>query len=131
MSKGKKILSVILAVVLCASFSMQAFAGSASRGGSATGTNGTMNTSASLSVNENSGTATTWAGVTAGVTLNTSIIYYYRVISTGHIATTNGSGSSSASAGNTTRTGYRATSQHSVNGGRAWGSWSTSLEASA
>lgn len=126
-----RILSVALALVLCICLSINVFAGSDSDSGLTTGGTSKIYSSASLSVNKNYGIATTSADVTSGITLATTIIYYY-INGSGQTQTSSDSGTTSASAGTTYyNQGTRATSQHSVKGGSKYGNWSCSLSASA
>lgn len=127
----KKIFSLTLALVFCMSVSMHAFAASASQPGSTSGTSGTINTRASLSVSVHSATATTTAGTTDGVTLYTSVTFYYRDPNSGHILPSPASGGGSATAGYPTRSGVNAKSQHTVDGGTRWGDWGCNLTAAA
>lgn len=135
MKMTKRILSVVLAAVLCMVLSMSAFAGSSSKNATISGTSGSLNVRAGLTVNENTGTATTTAGTSDGVRLITSITYSYRDRNTGHIVTQpTQTGAGSASSGNSTRSGVKATSQHTIhsdNNDKRWGNWNVSLEASA
>ena len=121
-------------LVLCISLSTTAFAGTASQSGNTSGgSSGITTTSANLSADSNSGQATTGSGTSDGITRATSIIYYY-LNSNGQTQANSASGSSSALAGcsgGISGTGTKATSQHSVNGGARWGSWSCSLSTSA
>lgn len=129
----RRILALVMALVLCSSMSLPAFAASnSSYGNTSGGTSGAggVTTGATLTVNINTATAKTWAGTSDGITLNTAVIYYY-TNSSGQTLATSGSGAGTAYAGNANMSGTRATSQHSVNGGTRWGSWSCGLSASA
>lgn len=129
MNMAKRIISAVLAAAICLTFSMSAFAGSTSKSGTTTGTSGTLNVWASLTVDPNSATATTTAGTTDGVSLTTYVTFTYIVPSTG-LEHTNPTvrGTSSAYSATSTRSGYYATSQHKVEGGTRWGNWSTNLK---
>lgn len=124
-------MAVIATSVLCMSISFGVFAGSAGQSGTTTsGTDGAINTSASLSVDKDRSIATTSAGTSDGITLATSTIFYY-LNSSGQKVASSGSGTSRATAGNQSSKGTNATSQHNVTGGSRWGNWSCSLSASA
>lgn len=132
---GRKVLSIFLVSFLVLSYGFNVKAGSASDSGWTSGGSGiyygqrTVAT-ASLSVNTNYAVASTGAGTTDGITLATSCNYYY-TDSNGHILAVSGSGLSSVTVGAYNGKGVYATSQHSVNGGIKWGSWSCSLSAGA
>ena len=110
----RRILVTVLTLILCMSLSVNVFARNASESGRTTG--------------GSSGVLTTYAG--SGVTLSTTIIYYFTNAS-GHTQTSSSSGTTSASAGCVTSQGQKASSQHSVRGGTTWGSWSCSLSTTA
>lgn len=125
----RRIWATVLALVLCMSLGVSAFATTATKTGSTSGTKGMLYIKATLDVDKNRGIAETDVAVAEGVSVTTSIIYYY--ISNGHTVTRSSQGTTSASAGNSYSQGSRATSQHSVRGGSFWGNWSCSLAASA
>lgn len=111
---------------LCAS----AFATTTSKTGiTSGGDSGKLNVTATLDVDKNRGIARTSVEGVSGITVTTSVVYYY--ISSGHTLTSSSQGTTVASAGNSYSQGTRATSQHSVRGYSEWGSWSCSLDASA
>ena len=91
---------------------------------------GVLTTYATLYADYDYGKATTSCGKGSGVTLSTTIIYYFTNAS-GHTQTSSSSGTTSASAGCVTSQGQKASSQHSVRGGTTWGSWSCSLSTTA
>lgn len=129
----RRFLAFAASLVLCISLSTTVFAGTASQSGNTSGGySGIATTSANLSANSNSGQATTGSGTSDGITCATSIIYYY-LNSNGQTQANSAGGSSSAMAGcsGISGTGTKATSQHSVNGGARWGSWSCSLSTNA
>lgn len=127
----RRILVTVLTLILCMSLSVNVFAGSDSASGRTTGGSSKIYVSASLSVNTNYATAKTSSDVTSGMTISTTIIYYY-INGSGQEQASSDNGTTSAGAGTTYyNQGTRATSQHSVKGGSKYGSWSCSLAASA
>ena len=132
---GRRVLSIFLVSFLVLSYGFIVKAGSASDSGFTSGGSGIYygqktTANASLSVNPNYAVASTGAGTTDCITLATSCIYYY-TNSSGHVLAVSGSGSSSVTVGAYNGRGTYATSQHSVNGGSQWGSWSCGLSAGA
>lgn len=127
----RRIITSILAFAIVLSLSVTALASSDSRYGSTSGgTSGSTSTSALLSVNRDAATAKTSAGTSDGLSLATTVNFYF-TNTNGQTQTSSNSGSTSVVAGTTNSKGLRATSQHSVNGGSRWGNWSCSLSASA
>ena len=126
----RRIWATVLALVLCMSLSVSAFASTATDWGYTTGgASGDLRVTATLDVDINRGIAETSVAEVSGITVTTSVVYYY--ISNGHTVTSSSQGTTVASAGNSYSQGTRATSQHSVQGYSEWGSWSCSLDASA
>ena len=127
----RRILVAVLTLILCMSLSVNVFARNASESGRTTGgSSGVLTTYATLYADYDYGKATTSCGKGSGVTLSTTIIYYFTNAS-GHTQTSSSSGTTSASAGCVTSQGQKASSQHSVRGGTTWGSWSCSLSTTA
>lgn len=126
----RRIWATVLALVLCMCLCVSAFASTATDSGTTSGgTAGRLEVTASLDVDKNRGIARTSVEGVSGITVTTSVVYYY--ISSGHTLTSSSQGTTVASAGNSYSQGTRATSQHSVQGYSKWGSWSCSLDASA
>lgn len=126
----KRIVAILVVLALCASLAVNVFARSAhDKGFTIGGDSGNLSCTGDLYVYADYGTAMTDCERPSAVTMATSIIYYY-INSSGQLQASSGSGTTSAMAGGYMSNGTRATSQHSVNGGSLYGSWSCSLSAS-
>lgn len=127
----RRVLMVVVACVLCFSMSLNVYAGTAYRSGKTNGTTA-VSTSASLDVNRDRAIASTSSAISGNMAYSTSVILYY-LNSNGHSAAQSGSGTTSATAGNTYSKGQYATSQHNVYGtggySSTYGNWSCSLTA--
>lgn len=124
-------ISILLVFALCMSLSLYAFAEYTTGGGitSPRGSEGSLNVDISLNVNRSMATAKTNVAKVENTKVSTSVMFYYKQGTLD--VTTSARGVYVATAGDTSGTGTKAISQHSVIGGTYWGNWSGSLIAKA
>lgn len=129
--KKRKLLTAVTVLALCFSLCLTAFAGDTGKTGQTSGGSaGILKATAHLTANTNSGTATTTCKDVDDVELKTTIIYYY-TNSNGQEGAVSAAGGKSITVGGDSGKGRRATSQHTVDGGKVWGKWSCGLSTSA
>lgn len=124
----RRFLTVALALILCLSLSVNAFASTVSKSEWTNGETVQIYVTAELDVNSYRANAKTSATSFSGYTVFTSVTYYYTL--NGGSRTSYGSGETFAGAGVMgSGTGNKAESWHSVSGSAAYGSWHCSLSA--
>lgn len=127
----KRMIALALALVICLSLCGNVFAATSVKSGVLTDETGKeLKVFARLTVDRNTALATTEVEATDGFTVATTVILYF-LNSDIQQEVACYSGTTTARTGNLRSSGFYATSQHSVNGGSKWGSWSCSLSESA